>query len=84
MSLHTKKKKESKHNTEDSHQIIREQKRKREKKDLLKQIQNKNTHLNNYLECKLIKCSTNRHRLAEWIKKTRPIFMLSIRDPLQI
>ena len=84
MSLHTKKKKESKHNTEDSHQIIREQKRKREKKDLLKQIQNKNTHLNNYLECKLIKCSTNRHRLAEWIKKTRPIFMLSTRDPLQI
>ena len=70
MSLHTKNKKESKHNTEDSHQIIREQKRKREKKDLLNsKQQNKNIHLNNYLERKLIKCSTNRHRLAEWIKK---------------
>ena len=35
-----KKEKRIKHNTEDRHQIIREQKRKREKKDLLKQIQN--------------------------------------------
>ena len=43
MSLHTKNKKKSKHKTEDSHQIIREQKRKREKKDLLKQIQNNKT-----------------------------------------
>ena len=24
-----------------------------------------------------------RHRLAEWIKKTRPIYMLSTRNPLQ-
>ena len=36
-------KKETKHNPEESHQIIREQKRKREKKDLLKQIQNNKT-----------------------------------------
>ena len=36
-----KKKKQSKHNTKDSHQIIREvNKRGREKKDLQKQIQN--------------------------------------------
>ena len=26
---------------------------------------------------------TKRHRLAEWIQKTRPIYMLSTRDPLQ-
>ena len=26
---------------------------------------------------------SKRHRLAEWIKKTRPIDMLSTRDPLQ-
>ena len=25
-----------------------------------------------------------RHRLAEWIKKTRPTYMLSTRNPLQI
>ena len=24
------------------------------------------------------------HRVAEWIKKTRPIYMLFTRDPLQI
>ena len=26
---------------------------------------------------------TKRHRLAEWIEKTRPIYMLSTRNPLQ-
>ena len=26
---------------------------------------------------------TKRHRLAEWIKKIRPIYMLSTRNPLQ-
>ena len=26
---------------------------------------------------------TKRHRLAEWIQKTRPIYMLSTRNPLQ-
>ena len=26
---------------------------------------------------------TKRYRLAEWIKKTRPIYMLSTRNPLQ-
>ena len=26
---------------------------------------------------------TKRHRLAEWIQKKRPIYMLSTRDPLQ-
>ena len=26
---------------------------------------------------------TKRHRLAEWIKKTRPMYMLSTRNPLQ-
>ena len=27
---------------------------------------------------------TKRHRLAEWIQITRPLYMLSLRDPLQI
>ena len=26
---------------------------------------------------------TKRHRLAEWIQKKRPIYMLSTRDPIQ-
>ena len=40
IDIHTKKKKESKQNTKDSHQITREQKRKeREKEGLQKQIQ---------------------------------------------
>ena len=26
---------------------------------------------------------TRRHRLAEWIKKTGPVYMLSTKDPLQ-
>ena len=26
---------------------------------------------------------TKKQRLAEWIKKTRPLYMLSTRDPLQ-
>ena len=41
IDIHRKKKKESKHNTKNSHQIIREEsKRGREKKYLWKQIQN--------------------------------------------
>ena len=39
--IHTKKKKESKHNTKDSYQIIREEnKRGKEENDLQKQTQN--------------------------------------------
>ena len=30
-----------------------------------------------------INAPTKRHRLAEWIQKTRPIYMLSTRNPLQ-
>ena len=37
---HTKKKKESRHNSKDSHQITTEQREERGKKDLQKQIQN--------------------------------------------
>ena len=46
VDIHTKKKKESKHNTKDRHQITREEnfsceeKEERKKKDLQKQIQN--------------------------------------------
>ena len=30
-----------------------------------------------------LNAATKRHRLAEWIQKTRPIYMLPTRDPLQ-
>ena len=46
IDTHTKKKNESRHNTKDSHQIIREENQRRrkkereEKKDLQKQVQN--------------------------------------------
>ena len=30
-----------------------------------------------------LNAATKRYRLAEWIKKTRPVYMLSKRDPLQ-
>ena len=29
-----------------------------------------------------LNATTKRHRLAKWIQKTRPIYMLSLRDPL--
>ena len=34
------------------------------------------------LNVKGLNAATKRHRLAEWIKKTRPIYMLSTRNPL--
>ena len=65
IDIHTKKKKEYKHNTKDSHQITRnENKRGKEIKDLQKQIQNnlkngnKNIHIDNNL--KQIKCSNQK------------------------
>ena len=30
-----------------------------------------------------LNATTKRHRLAEWIKRIRPIYMLSTRNPLQ-
>ena len=35
------------------------------------------------LNVKGLNVPTKRHRLAEWIEKTRPIYMLSTRKPLQ-
>jgi len=29
-----------------------------------------------------LNATTKRHRLAKWIQKTRPLYMLSTRDPL--
>ena len=40
IDMHTKKEKESKHNTKDSYQITREEKKKVKNKDLQKQFQN--------------------------------------------
>ena len=52
LDTQTQKKKESKHNTKDSNQITREQKRKKKTKNIyennLKTIGNKNIHINNY------------------------------------
>ena len=33
---------------------------------------NRNIYINNYFKCKWIKCSNQRHRLAEWIQKQDP------------
>ena len=67
IDTHTKKKKQSKHNTKAIHQITREEnKRGREEKDLQKQIQNnqqngnKITSIDNYLKGKWFKCSNQK------------------------
>ena len=62
IDTHTTKKKEPKHNTKDSHQITRNKRKRKGKKDLQKQPQNsyqnenKNIHINNYLKFKWTKC----------------------------
>ena len=59
-------KKESKHNTKDNYQITREQKKNRIEKILpkknAKQLTNgnKDIHIDNYLKCKGIKCSSQK------------------------
>ena len=35
------------------------------------------------LNVKGLTAPTKKHRLAEWIKKRRPVYMLSTRDPLK-
>ena len=70
----TRKKRKSKHNTKDSHQITGEQKRTKENKRGKKERKkrptktnpkqltkwHKNIHVNNYLKCKWIKCSNQK------------------------
>ena len=63
--IHTIKKKEFKLNIKDSHQIIREPKRKGRKKDLPKKYRainyvSKNIHFHNSLKCTLIQCSNQK------------------------
>ena len=67
IDTYTKNKKQSKHNTKDSHQITREENKsgrgkKRPTKTTSKQLQNghKNIHINNYLKHKWIKCSNQK------------------------
>ena len=75
------KKKESKHNSNGSHQITGEQKRKGRKvnyKNKCKTINKlavKNIHIGNYLKCKQIKCPNQKTHCVEGCKiKTRGNF----------
>ena len=86
IDVHTKKKNKSKRNTKDSYQITREQKKKGGKKT----YKNKSKTINKmtigtYISIIALYVNTNqRHRLADWILKTRPVYMLPTRDSLQI
>ena len=53
INTYTKKQEEYKHNTKDSYQIIREQKKTKGAKNIYK---NNPIHINNYLKCKWTKC----------------------------
>ena len=72
IDTHTKRKKESKHNTKVNHHITEKRtKEEGKKKDLQKQIQsnsqngNNNIHIDNYLKCNGLNDPTKKHRLAE-------------------
>ena len=61
----------------------------REEKDLQNQTPNnyengnRNIHIDNYLKREWIKCSNQKTQAHSTDTKTRPIYMLSTRDPLQ-
>ena len=75
IDTHTKKKKQSKHNTKDSHQITREQKRKGRKNTYKNKTETiKKMAVRTYISIITLNVTglnapTKRHRLAEWIKK---------------
>ena len=50
-----------------------------------KQLENayRNTYINNYFKCKWIKCSNQKKQTGCMDIKTRSIYMLSTRNPLQ-
>ena len=69
IDTHTKKKKESKHNTKVSHQITREENKRGSEEKIptvtnSKQLKhgNRNIHIDNYLKCKWIKCSNQKRQ----------------------
>ena len=74
---HTKKKKQSEHNTKDSHQITRGQKRKGRKKTYKNKAKTINkivirTYISIItLNVNGLNAPTKRQRLAEWIQRTR-------------
>ena len=75
IDTHTKKKKQSKHNTKDRHQVKREQKKKGRKKTFKNKSKTMNkTAIRTYiliitLNVNGLNAPTKRHRLAEWIQK---------------
>ena len=82
---HTKKNKHSKHNTGDSHQITREQKRKGRKKDLQKQSKTIfKMAIRTYIliitsNVNGLNAPTKKHRLAEWIQK-RDLYICCLQE----
>ena len=83
---HTQKIKQPKHNIK---MVIKPQENKRRKntyKIKPKTIKKRaiGIHISNItLNVNGLNAPTKRHRLAKWIQKTRPIYMLSTRDPPQ-
>ena len=39
--------------------------------------------INNYLKCKWVKCSNQKTKTGQMDTKTKPLYMLSTRDPPQ-
>ena len=84
------KKKELRHNTKLNHQITRGLKRKgrkkayRNKSETVTKNGNKNMLITNYFKHKWIKCSNQKTQTGWMDKTTRPVCMLSLRDPLQM
>ena len=84
------KKKELRHNTKLNHQITRGLKRKgrkkayRNKSETVTKNGNKNMLITNYFKHKWIKCSNQKTQTGWMDKITRPLCMLSLRDPLQM
>ena len=84
---HTNEKKQSKHNTKDSHQITREEKKGRKKTNKNKSKTSNKMTIRTYISVITLninrpKAPTKRHRLAEWIQNKTHIDTSS-RDPLQ-
>ena len=93
IDMSTKKEKESKHNGNDSHKLTREENKRRKGaggEDLQKQTpnnkqnSNKNIHIDNYFKCEQTKCFNQKTKTGLLDTKTIPIYMLTIKNSLQI
>ena len=71
---HKQKKRETKHNTRESHKISREKnkRRRKEQKGIINNEQNCNKYIpiNNHFKLNEINSPINRHRVVDWIQKT--------------